>query len=75
MAGLLDTLRRAIRDSGKSRYRIAQESGLTQAALSRFVNRKNGLGVESAEALARVLGLRIVVSKARKSKAPKGKGR
>lgn len=48
---------------GTTRYRLSIETGISQAALSRFANGKSGLSMELAEALARSLGLEIVVRK------------
>lgn len=50
-------------ECGKTRYRIAQESGVSEAALSRFVNGKMGLNTASLDALADVVGLKIVICK------------
>ena len=52
-------LRRAILRSGLSRYRIAKESGVSQAALSLFVNRKRTLTLTSAAKVAKVLALEL----------------
>ncbi|MEK6704072.1 MAG: helix-turn-helix domain-containing protein [Planctomycetota bacterium] len=64
MAILLDAIRDAIKRAeadGVTRYQIAKDSGVSQAVLSRFVNRKRGLGVELAEQLAKALGVCIVI--------------
>lgn len=66
MAQLLDKIRRAVETSGKTRYRIAKESGISAAQLSRLVNGQSGMTVETIERLADYLGLRIVIE-------PKGK--
>ena len=66
------TIRKALATSGKSRYAIAAESGVTQDRLSRFVHRKAGLGIAGLEALARALGLQVVV--VRQKALKKGKG-
>ena len=52
-------IRRAIEESGMSRYRLSRESGVTQAALSRFMHGKRGLTLDSADRLMDVLGLEI----------------
>lgn len=62
---LADKIRQALESSGKTRYQVSKESGVDQAALSRFVQGK-GLSVESLEAIAGALGLEIVLK-------PKGK--
>jgi transcriptional regulator with XRE-family HTH domain len=55
-----DAVRRAILASGLSRYRISQETGLDQAALSRFMAGKTSLTLTSLDALADMLGLDMV---------------
>lgn len=64
-AELSRAIRTAIEGSALSRYEIAKRSGVTEASLSRFMNGKVGLSVESIEKLAPVLGLQIVVRKKR----------
>ena len=61
MARLLDTIRRAIEASGHTRYRISQDTGITQSQLSRLMSGERGLSVETIEVLADHLGLEIVV--------------
>jgi hypothetical protein len=58
---IADQLRRAIERSGKTRYRISQESGISQAVLSRFVNRQRELSLANVDALCKALGLRTVI--------------
>jgi plasmid maintenance system antidote protein VapI len=62
-----EVLREAILACGRSRYALARESGVPESALSRFVNRERGLGLENVDRLAVALGLRLV-------QAPKRKG-
>ncbi len=64
-----EQLQRAIAESGRTRYRIAQESGVSEAALSRFMSGKRGLSTLSIDALAEVLGLELVA----RTKKPKKK--
>ena len=54
-----DQLRDAILNSEKTRYKIAQETGLSQAALSRFVNGVSGLSLDSIDRIGDYLGLEI----------------
>lgn len=49
-----------------SRYRIAQETGVTQAALSRFVRGERGLDLSSVDKLAAFLGLELLPSTAQR---------
>jgi plasmid maintenance system antidote protein VapI len=52
-------LRKAIIESPLSRYKIAKESGVGEAPLSLFVNRKRTLTLPSAARVADVLGLEL----------------
>jgi hypothetical protein len=54
---LSDQLRKAITAATLSRYRIAQETGISQSALSLFCARKRGLSLRSIDALAALLEL------------------
>jgi transcriptional regulator with XRE-family HTH domain len=54
-----EQLREAIERSGKSRYRIAQDTGISQAILSRFVNTKCGLSLAYVDVLCEYLGLQL----------------
>ena len=69
MSKIFEQLRKAIERSPKTCSELAREAGLEKAAMSRFVNRITGLSVESAEALARVLGLELTLRR----KAHKGR--
>ena len=69
MSRTLETLRQAVLSSEKSRYRIAIESRVSAGQLSRLVNSKRGLSVESAERLATALGMEIkVVARPKRAK-------
>lgn len=61
MGRLLDELRDAIEASGKTRYRIAQESGIAESVLSRLMSGERGLSIDALETLAEYLGLEIVM--------------
>jgi transcriptional regulator with XRE-family HTH domain len=61
-----DQVRKAIEDSGYSRYRIAQETGISQAVLSRFVNGKASLTLDTTEKLSKLIKLEIRVVKGNK---------
>lgn len=54
-----DALRAAVKNSGETRYRIAQETGMTESGLSRFVH-GGGLNLASLDRLAGYLGLELV---------------
>jgi hypothetical protein len=67
---LTEQIRRAVAGCGESRYMIAKATGVDAAALCRFMQ-GGGLSMESLDALAEHLGLRIVVDRPAK-KAKKG---
>jgi transcriptional regulator with XRE-family HTH domain len=71
MARLLDAIRREVEASGKTRYRIAKESGISAGQLSRLVNGERGMTVDTIERLADYLGLRITIEP--KDKTSKGR--
>ncbi|MDA1326292.1 MAG: helix-turn-helix transcriptional regulator [Proteobacteria bacterium] len=56
---LTDQIRQAIDDSGLTRYRIAQDTGIDESALAKFYNRKRGLSLDNLDELCGYLGLRI----------------
>ncbi len=68
-ATLSDQVRQAIVDSGLSRYRIAQESGIDESALAKFYNGQRGFNSNTLDILGKYLGLRIVMDR----KPKKGK--
>ena len=61
MGVILDQLRDAIEQCGKSRYEISKESGIDQAQLSRLMRGEGGLGVARIEKLAECLQLEISI--------------
>lgn len=64
---LIEAIAQAVEASGETRYRIAQESGVSASQLSRLVNGNRGLTVETIERLADYLGYEIALKpKARK---------
>jgi transcriptional regulator with XRE-family HTH domain len=77
MSNLVDSIRQAVEASGKTRYRIAKESGVSAGQLSRLVNGERGMTVETIERLADALGLAIKLepktTKAAKAKTTKGR--
>ena len=54
-----DVLRDAIKRSEMTVYRLAQESGVSQPVISRFVSGERDLRLETADRLALALGLRL----------------
>ena len=69
---LSDELRQALERSGVSRYSIWQQTGIDQGSLSKFMDGERGLGMESIDKLADLLGLHICTADA-KSRRPKGR--
>jgi transcriptional regulator with XRE-family HTH domain len=68
---LTEQLRRVIEESGLTRYRIAQETGVSEATLSKFYLGQRGLSMEALDAIWDYLDLTISVR--RKSKTSKRK--
>jgi len=60
---LTDQIRQAIDDSGLTRYRIAQETGVSESALSQFYNGHRGLSIEALNALGEYLQLKITLGR------------
>lgn len=58
-----DQLRQAIDASGLSRYQIAQETGISQAALSQFYNGHRGLAMWAVDALGECLKIKLVLGR------------
>ncbi len=56
---LSDQVRKAMDASGISRYRIAKETGISQATLSRFMSGDAGISLEYLDRLAEFLVLDI----------------
>jgi len=52
-------LRNAIRTSGKTVYRIAKESGVAHPVILRFLANERDIRLETAERLAKTLGLEL----------------
>jgi hypothetical protein len=53
-------LRRAVRESGQTLYRVAKGADLSYAALHRFATSRTGLALDSVDRLCAYLGLRLV---------------
>jgi transcriptional regulator with XRE-family HTH domain len=65
---LADQLRQAIDASGLSRYAICKLTGISESRMSRFMNRKAGLSVESVETICRAIDAELTIGKPRKRK-------
>lgn len=68
---LTDQLRRAIKTSDKSMGRIARESGIDIATISRFIHGRGGLSMDGLDGIADSLGLKFTQT-ASKAGAKKG---
>ena len=60
MPPIYDEIRQSIAASPQSRYRLWQETGISQGHLSEFMAGTKGLSVESLEILADHLNLHII---------------
>jgi hypothetical protein len=58
---IADQLRICIREAPISRYRISILTGISQAALSRFMTRGSGLSLDSINKIGQVLHLKLTV--------------
>ena len=56
---LQDVIKAGIRRSGKTLYRLAQESGVSQPIIYRFISGERDIRLETADKLAAVLGLKL----------------
>jgi DNA transposition AAA+ family ATPase len=53
-------LRKEIETCGRSRYRISRDTGISEAALSRFMSGERGLAIETIEKLIDYFGYKLV---------------
>jgi plasmid maintenance system antidote protein VapI len=65
---ITDVLRQAILDSGLPLLRLANETGVQRASLSRFVRGKNSLRLDVADKLAVYFGLELAKSEQKTTK-------
>ena len=65
---LSDEVRQAVDASGMSRYAICKRLELGEAAMSRFMNGKAGLGMKTLDRLAELLNLHIAQPKPAKKR-------
>lgn len=66
MSMVLDQICEAIQGCGQSRYAISKATGIPQSQLSRLVNKKQALSIETIEILADYLGLELILRPQRK---------
>jgi transcriptional regulator with XRE-family HTH domain len=65
---LLDSIRKAIEASGKTRYAIHKATGIDQGQLSKLMKGQAGLSLDTLEKLADFLGLEIIIRPKRKAR-------
>ena len=68
MCEQLEEVRQAIEHSGKSRYRTAQKTGISESQLSKLMSGTTGVSVSELEMLLRYLGYQIDIKKTRTRK-------
>lgn len=73
MQTFMDQIREAVRQAKISRYAMSKQTGIAESNLSRFVHGERGLSEESLNALAAILGLRVVGPKPTAPKSRKGR--
>ncbi len=61
-------MRKAIDESGESRYAIAKATGIDESALAKFYNGHRGITTDTLDRLGDYLGLRIVMDAKPKQK-------
>jgi hypothetical protein len=59
---LSQALRDALRASDKSMYQIAQEAGVSQIVMSRFLSGERDIRMATADKLAEALGLKLATT-------------
>ena len=70
---LSEQLRQAVNECGMSRNAIARATGIDKGALSRFVHGERGLSLATLDLLGDVLGLRVTMDAAAKTKCRKAR--
>ena len=63
MATISEEIKKAILTAGVTRYRIAQDTGIDEATLCRFVSGERGLSMLAIDRLAEYFGYKIVKAK------------
>ncbi len=58
-----DQIRQAIDDSGLTRYRISQETGISETALALFYNGQRGLSMKALNTLGEFLELKVTLGR------------
>lgn len=63
-----EQLRRAVETCGETRYRIAQQTGINESTLSRFVASGRGLSMDNCDLLCAYLGLELKIKRGKSRK-------
>ena len=71
MKTIYDNIRKAIKASEKSRYRLSRESGISQPQLCDFMKGTKGFSVESLERLLPCLDLMMVLKPIERARTKK----
>ena len=61
MTPILDDIRKAIKNSDATRYRISKDTGINESQLSALMAGRKGLSIEALERLADYLRLNVVL--------------
>ena len=64
----MENISKAIKESGKSRYRIAKDTGIDNTVLFRIIN-DGSCSIETADKLCKYLGLKLVQKKKKGKKS------
>jgi DNA-binding phage protein len=70
-ARISDELRTIIRGRGLTPYSVATSAGVAPSVLTRFMSRERGLTLDTFDAIAEALGLRLVETGRGKARAPR----
>jgi len=68
VVSISETIRKAIRECGMSRYQLSKRTGASEGTLSRFMSGENSPTLDTLEKLAGLLGLDLTVRGKRGSK-------
>jgi ribosome-binding protein aMBF1 (putative translation factor) len=63
-----EIIREAMRRDGRTRYRLAKDSGVDQAVLGRFIKGERDLNLRTADKVCKALGLKLVKERRRHGK-------
>lgn len=71
---MLEQIRQVVEESGETPHTIAKGSGVDKGQLSRLLNRRRAISIETAERLLDYLGLEIVIQPKRRRKTIRKEG-